>query len=514
MLRNRLIIVTLLFLCQIPLGIAQTANHCGTSTEGFEIIRQRLLKNKAFLKSNADIATSRNATTYVPLKFHLVGKDDGSERISYTRVLDQLCLLNEIFADTEMQFYVFEGFNEINSTAIYEDHFSTRASMAMGREKENRALNVWLLGEAQLDNSVGQTFGYYTPFEDWLVIRNIHINKRGYTLPHEIGHYFSLLHTFNGWGENGAEPYSDTYAGQPAPERSSGGVLNEYADGSNCAIAGDMVCDTPADYLYLEKLNFNGCEYTGTMLDPKGEALMPDPALIMGYFADNCLDNFTPEQIELMQADLQSANRRSIRRGFTSTAAAVSTFASLTAPIDRVVTDSYNKVALSWEAVPNATYYVVEIDNVRAFSANSLQFIANTNSFLLDDVLNPNRRYYWRVYAYNEVSFCGFPSDIEQFKTGLNTATPSIQTVNSWQVIPNPVKLSAGFALAVQATAPFDAAIKIFNFTGQLVWSKSQHHFTNGNSQEVIPTNQLTPGMYFVHLENEQGIISKKIVIQ
>jgi len=491
--------------------LAQTASHCGTSTESFEMLKQRLVKNKAFLKANSERANSRNATTYVPLKFHLVGKDDGSERISYTRVLDQLCLLNEVFADSEMQFYIFEGFNEINNTGIYEDHLSVRAGMAMGREKDNRALNIWILGEVQLESSVGQTFGYYTPLEDWVVVRKLHISKQGYTLPHEVGHYFSLLHTFHGWD---FVPYDETYEGMPAPARSPGGAVNEYADGSNCATAGDMICDTPADYLYIEKLNFRGCEYTGTMLDPKGEALQPDAALVMGYFADNCLDNFTPEQIELMQVDLQSSQRRAIRRGFTPSAPIIAEATNLIAPIDRLVTDSYNKVNLTWEAVPNATYYIVEIDNIRAFSANSLQFISNTNSFLLDNELNPNRNYYWRIYAYNESTSCGIPSTIERFRTGVSTATPSIKTVNNWELIPNPVKLSAGFTLSVQATAPFDAAIKIFNFTGQLVWSKSQHHFTNGDNQELIQTNQLSTGMYFVHLENAQGIITKKIIVQ
>jgi len=511
MLRHILTTLILLFLVQLTIGQVQTHSTCGMSTSDFDVLRQRLKSNKAFLKANRTMATSRNATTYIPLKFHLVGKDDGSERISYTRVMDQLCLMNEVFAEYELEFYVFEEFNEVDNTGIYEDHFSTRAGMAMGRERENRAINIWILGEAQLEDSVGQTFGYYTPAEDWIVIRKLHISSQGYTLPHEIGHYFSLLHTFNGWDFS---PYDDTYEGMSAPERSPGEVLNECADGSNCEIAGDMICDTPADYLYINKLAFTGCEYTGTMLDPKGEPLKPDPSLIMGYFADNCIDKFTQEQVDLMKADLQSADRRAVRRGFTPSVPVINEAATLIAPIDRFVTASYNQVNLTWEAVPDATYYIVEIDNVSFFSANSQQHIVYTNSKFLDNELNPNRNYYWRVYAFNEATSCGMPSDTERFRTGLSTATSSIEAVSSLEVQPNPVKLSAGFTLSVQATASFEASIKIFNFTGQVVWSKPTHTFINGKSQELIKTKQLSPGMYFVHLENTQGIITKKIIVQ
>lgn len=496
------------------MGTAQSIGSCGLTTTDSELIKQRLIQNKAFLKGHPEMARSRNAITYIPIKFHLAGKDDGSDRIGYTRVMDQLCLMNELFAEYEMQFYIYEGFNEINNTAILEEHLTASAGMAMGREKESRAVNVWILGSAQLEGSIGQTFGYYTPFDDWIVVDKLYISARGYTLPHELGHYFSLLHTFHGWGENNAAPYSETYEGKPAPATSPGGVLNEYADGSNCEIAGDMICDTPADYLYIEKLNFNGCEYTGTMLDPKGEALEPDPGLIMGYFADNCLENFTEEQVDLMKVDLQSAQRRAIRRDFTPTTSAITTAPSLIAPKDKFVTDSYNKVLLSWDEVPGASYYIIEMDKISSFTANSLQFIAYRNSFLLDDVLSPNRNYHWRVYAYNDATTCGTPSSTERFRTGVSTATPSIKKVNNLEVYPNPTKSKAGFTLSVDATASFDAAIKIFNFTGQLVWHKSTHTFTNGSSQQVIKTAQLTAGMYFVHLENSEGIITKKIIVQ
>ena len=51
---------------------------------------------------------------------------------------------------------------------------------------------------------------------------NAKIYIKGGCLPHEMGHLFGLLHTFEGSGV-------------------------ENVDGSNCDLVGDLICDTPAD---------------------------------------------------------------------------------------------------------------------------------------------------------------------------------------------------------------------------------------------------------------------------
>ncbi|GAB3492649.1 hypothetical protein GCM10027341_07000 [Spirosoma knui] len=82
-------------------------------------------------------------------------------------------------------------------------------------------------------------------------------------LPHEVGHYFNLMHTFD-----------------------YGGTGKELVNGSNCSTAGDLVCDTPADPYDVNNpgtLN-NGCQYIGTVRDANGELYRPDMTNMMSYW--------------------------------------------------------------------------------------------------------------------------------------------------------------------------------------------------------------------------------------
>ncbi len=80
---------------------------------------------------------------------------------------------------------------------------------------------------------------------------------------HELGHFFSLLHTFEGSGA-------------------------ELVNGSNCATEGDLLCDTPADpYVAGDPLPqyVNGeCIFINEKTDANGEYYTPDVGNIMSYY--------------------------------------------------------------------------------------------------------------------------------------------------------------------------------------------------------------------------------------
>lgn len=94
---------------------------------------------------------------------------------------------------------------------------------------------------------------------------------------HEMGHFCSLAHTFEGNG-------------------------TELVNGSNCQTAGDQICDTPADpfvpgddmSLYIED-----CRFINTKVDANGEFYNPDLGNIMSYYTcDSC--GFTWGQLNKM----------------------------------------------------------------------------------------------------------------------------------------------------------------------------------------------------------------------
>lgn len=102
------------------------------------------------------------------------------------------------------------------------------------------------------------------------------------TLAHEIGHYFGLLHTFEGAGA-------------------------ELVNGSNCATAGDQICDTPADPFVEEEDIENyvqDCRFISLKRDANGEYYRPDVGNIMSYYP--CACGFTHGQY-LKMAELAQA---------------------------------------------------------------------------------------------------------------------------------------------------------------------------------------------------------------
>ncbi|MFN3403464.1 MAG: zinc-dependent metalloprotease family protein [Cytophagaceae bacterium] len=100
------------------------------------------------------------------------------------------------------------------------------------------------------------------------------------TIAHELGHYFSLEHPFE--TRNGLE----------------------LADGSNCATAGDRICDTPADPYQKgepeENYVTSSCIFYYQEKDSKGNYYDPDVTNIMGYYLKCACRRFTHQQYEKM----------------------------------------------------------------------------------------------------------------------------------------------------------------------------------------------------------------------
>ena len=97
-------------------------------------------------------------------------------------------------------------------------------------------------------------------------------------LPHEMGHFFGLSHTFQGNG-------------------------TELVDGSNCTTAGDKICDTPADpFVPGESMDdyLDGCTFISAKTDANGDFYVPDVGNIMSYYPDMCTCGFTYDQYNAM----------------------------------------------------------------------------------------------------------------------------------------------------------------------------------------------------------------------
>ncbi|HEY4798406.1 MAG TPA: M43 family zinc metalloprotease [Bacteroidia bacterium] len=141
---------------------------------------------------------------------------------------------------------------------------------------------------------------YYTPkVVNWYLVQNIQVpaGVNGYaffpggvdavflqkqalkdkkTIPHEMGHFFGLYHTF---------------------DPSSG---SELVNGSNCGSSGDFVCDTEADPYPVGSVN-SQCQYQGGAKDSNGDYYTPPVDNIMTYWSGTmCSCRFTIQQYNRM----------------------------------------------------------------------------------------------------------------------------------------------------------------------------------------------------------------------
>jgi len=471
----------------------------------------RYLVNKKMAKSNP--SKSRNAVTYIPIQFHLITRNNGTGGIQVTDMLDQLCLLNEQFGAFDIIFYLADVPNIVANDVIYDNHTLTSGEFTMRQRRNREALNVWVVNNATPAGgpAVGTVLGYYDPTNDWIVIRKNQISGSNNTLAHEVGHFFSLFHPHLGWD---AEPYSIQTHGMRVAGKSPSGRDTELMDKSNCETAGDMICDTDPDYNFA--LTWNGCTFNVDVQDPNGDLVDPDETLLMSYFNDECTSKFTETQVEMMVADVASPGRNFLTRGnYTPLATEITTTATLISPVESAVTSSFNKVELKWQAVAGADTYLVEVDRSASFNIDNFKFVVtNATSLVLEDLLDADRNYRWRVIPYNPSFTCATPSETARFRTGISTSVATIGTVDNWFIQPNPINQAISLTINVNAKNTFTADIKIFNLTGQLLQTQSAVNFVAGNSKISLEIANLTKGIYFLTLENAEGILNKKLIVQ
>ena len=450
---------------------------------------------------------------YVPLKIHLAGTSNGTGYRSEAAILDMVCELNEQYADQNIQFYIYQGFNYIANNTVNNN--PGNASLIMNGNKVNNALNIFVCQSAD-SGGIGETLGYYSNQYDWIVMKKTEANGYSNTLPHEVGHYFSLLHPFNGWDctwwqeSIHGNPVSSTIAPCPSGAPPFGSIQVEYVDGSNCNTAGDLLCDTPADY-NLGFADNDDCNYTGNCMDPHGDVLQPMEDNMMSYFG-GCPDyEFTPMQKSLIAANL--ASRSYLQTNYTPPATEI-TFTSLdvNTPLDGSTTDYYNVVLFDWEDIPGANHYLLEVDILPSFNLSPVRKISDWSGAFIYD-LQPNTTYYYRVKPFNEYYTCAGFSSVYSFQTSSTVGVQSLDFVRDVQLSPNPVEQGGKMFLSLQSDHSFEARLELWSLRGERLWVRDEK-FSLGANVLSLPTEDLAAGLYLAVIQSDEGLISKKFVVR
>lgn len=181
--------------------------------------------------------------------------------------------LNELFAPIDLRFEVCSAtnipnynWNSLNREVNPDTGLNEEDEMLAQFYVPNN-INVYYVDEMTNEPEV-DGYAYFPGGPDVIVMRKAHGPM---TLPHEMGHFFALYHTF---------------------ETNFGLELN---NGNNCPTAGDLVCDTPAD----NNGAYSDCQYDEIASDANGDLYTPYLSNIMSYYTE-CSCRFTSLQYDRM----------------------------------------------------------------------------------------------------------------------------------------------------------------------------------------------------------------------
>ncbi len=498
-------------------SVVNGQHWCGT--EHTEEFMQRLEANVKFANNNLHLVRKMDFD-FVPIKFHLVANDDGIGRMSEENVLLQLCRLNIMYEEIGLQFYVNEGFNYVDDSAIFSPSGDSQVNTAQARMNAVAGdfegnLNIFITNGTGTDGVAG----YYSPFYDFVVIDKANLlEENSSTIGHEVGHHFTLSHPHYGWED---EPYTPEQYGEQVNITQIGSsqsplVPVEVMNDPNCNTTGDRICDTPPDYGFTQN---GGGPFTcsnpweGFVKDRNGVLIETFSDLVMGYNSCDVIQ-FTQGQIDAVNADYinrvndnQNAQRYLIS-GYIPDTLPIFALPDLNYPGIAETVETFNAILFDWEAVDNAHSYILILGGATE------QRIQTTDTEYFVGNLEPNQTYTWKVVPVNEVGYC-LQADVNNlFFTGDSTSsTEDVEGVNAFSVFPNPSMNADELSVSFDLESQMKLDIQLISSDGKLAISETNNIFNAGSSTKKIDISELSPGIYFVNLIGEKGMMTKRIVI-
>ncbi len=327
----------------------------------------------------------------LPVQIHITGEDDGTGRTSTRDIGLAFQGMNAAFHQAKIQFFLADEYLYIDNS-VWHNHtrFFDGYDMMEANNLPN-VINVYVCENA------ANNCGYYSPSRDAVVMNNSCLDLENQTLAHELGHFLSLPHPFDGWE---GEDYDNSL---PTPEFVNG-APTEKTDGSNCQFAGDGFCDTPPDYLSFRwPCNANG-ESDVLQFDADGIPFRSDGSIIMGYSTGDCRTWFSGDQVDAMCANITFSRQELLNHSREYQELPDCQTVKIVYPANRD-TIHYEEATLRWRDIPGVDYFRIQV--AKNLNFTDLVVDAQINdSFYHVQNLDLGRLHFWRVEAHAAHSPC------------------------------------------------------------------------------------------------------------
>ena len=422
-------------------------------------------------KPKSLLNVKQNLSFTVKVFVHIINEDDGTAGVSEAEVREEIDRLEAYYAPHDICFSLV-GIDEINDSQYGASPGDT-------------------ISPAQSNQIIAD----YPPIPDvvdiYILPANIFFRGTAFAIPntylliyagrfntphlaHEMGHCLGLYHTH------------ETAFG------------NELVDGTNCAGAGDLLCDTPADPGLSGNVD-DGCIYTGGFTDTNGESYSPDVTNTMSYAPFGCRGLFTQDQEDRMHDILSSV---------------------FTVDNDILVDDS--ALDICCDVVSSGIQLETSLDYITSsdFEVNSsavVHFIAEDYITLSPEfVANPGNQGNFQAYInyYCDGNFPNVGSSFHAPSGSLaidHSHSPHVEE-ESFDLFPNPAfsKLNLIYHLATEGSV----SIKITNQYGQVVQMVEDELVkVKGEHRLEIDLDNWTPGMYYAIMQTSSEQFVKAFVV-
>jgi len=465
-------------------AFSQTIQQQGCGTPAMsEAQIQKIAQTVAHFQETQAKAKGTAGVDSIPLSIHIVGRDNGTGYYELQKLFPLICNLNTHYAPVGFYFYIVWPIHYINNTNYYDHDFTAGYQMMTSGNIAN-TVNVYFV-----DDPAGNC-GYFSPGADGVAIGKSCAAINSTTLTHELGHFFSLPHTFNGW-EGGITPSNPEYVRRGA--------------GANCSTAGDGFCDTDADYI-PQRWN---CPYTGVPLtDPLGDTLHPDGTIYMSYSDDACMTRFSAQQITAMQANLAGPRSNLLNYSFPP-------YSDMSTPVVTFPTNNVfysNQKTLQWNAVPGAQYYYVKITTQSLPTVVREEALTTNTSFTITSTLYENIPFQASITPLNGKNVCGTKTLIYPFTYSNTLGINDIAASNiAMDIIPNPA--NDYVSLTIQDLQKGNYTIEVVSVTGQVIKKQVFNH-KGGDDMVKVTTGDIANGLYTIKVTGGQYKGIKKLVVQ